>query len=40
MYLQFAVFKEGNSSLETKAVDLIECETADPHPACPSDSGE
>uniref|UniRef100_A0A8D2MCT6 Pro-epidermal growth factor n=1 Tax=Zonotrichia albicollis TaxID=44394 RepID=A0A8D2MCT6_ZONAL len=33
----FAVFKEGNSSLETKAVDLIECETADPHPACPSE---
>ncbi|KAL2304938.1 hypothetical protein Nmel_006898 [Mimus melanotis] len=36
----FAVFKEGNSSLETKAVDLIECETADPHPACPSESEE
>lgn len=40
MYLQFAVFKEGNSSLETKAVDLIGCETADPHPACPSESVE
>ncbi|XP_026703808.1 pro-epidermal growth factor isoform X2 [Athene cunicularia] len=32
---RFAVVKECNSSLETKAVDLIECETADPHPACP-----
>ncbi|NXK52707.1 EGF factor, partial [Chauna torquata] len=37
---QFAVVKECNSSLETKAVDLIECETADPHPACPSESEE
>ncbi|XP_061334549.1 pro-epidermal growth factor isoform X1 [Pezoporus flaviventris] len=34
---RFAVVKECNSSLETKAVDLIECETADPHPACPSE---
>ncbi|XP_063192732.1 pro-epidermal growth factor isoform X2 [Chroicocephalus ridibundus] len=34
---RFAVVKEGNSSLETKAVDLIECETTDPHPACPSE---
>ncbi|XP_015717481.1 pro-epidermal growth factor isoform X2 [Coturnix japonica] len=33
---QFVVVKECSSSLETKAVDLIECETADPHPACPS----
>ncbi|XP_042727987.1 pro-epidermal growth factor isoform X2 [Lagopus leucura] len=33
---QFAVVKECSSSLETKVVDLIECETADPHPACPS----
>ncbi|NXN33365.1 EGF factor, partial [Nycticryphes semicollaris] len=33
---QFSVVKERNSSLETKAVDLIECETTDPHPACPS----
>lgn len=40
MHLQFAVVKECNSSLETKAVDLIECETADPHPACPSEYGE
>ncbi|NXL31921.1 EGF factor, partial [Glaucidium brasilianum] len=32
---RFAVVKECNSSLETKAVDLIECETADPHPARP-----
>ncbi|OXB84838.1 UNVERIFIED_CONTAM: hypothetical protein H355_015960 [Colinus virginianus] len=30
---QFAVVKECSSSLEIKAVDLIECETADPHPA-------
>ncbi|XP_009067760.1 PREDICTED: pro-epidermal growth factor-like, partial [Acanthisitta chloris] len=37
---QFAVVKECNSSLETKAVDLIECEIADPHPACPSESVE
>ncbi|XP_054681478.1 pro-epidermal growth factor isoform X3 [Grus americana] len=34
---QLAVVKECNSSLETKAVDLIECETTDPHPACPSE---
>ncbi|XP_040453595.1 pro-epidermal growth factor [Falco naumanni] len=34
---QFVVVKECNSSLETKVVDLIECETADPHPACPSE---
>ncbi|KAF1483604.1 Pro-epidermal growth factor, partial [Pygoscelis antarcticus] len=34
---RFAVVKECNSSLETKAVDLIECETTDPHPACPSE---
>ncbi|NXI92150.1 EGF factor, partial [Psophia crepitans] len=34
---RFAVVKECNSSLETKAVDLIECETADPHPACLSE---
>ncbi|NXV13847.1 EGF factor, partial [Cepphus grylle] len=34
---RFAVVKEGNSSPETKAVDLIECETTDPHPACPSE---
>ncbi|KAM6071567.1 pro-epidermal growth factor isoform 2-T2 [Theristicus caerulescens] len=34
---QFVVVKECNSSLETKAVDLIECETTDPHPACPSE---
>ncbi|NXO55367.1 EGF factor, partial [Aramus guarauna] len=34
---QLAVVKECNSSLETKAVDLIECKTADPHPACPSE---
>ncbi|KAM9026597.1 pro-epidermal growth factor isoform 1-T1 [Ara ararauna] len=34
---RFAVVKECNSSLETKAVDLIECETADPRPACPSE---
>ncbi|XP_031452805.1 pro-epidermal growth factor [Phasianus colchicus] len=33
---RFAVVKECSSSLETKAVDLIECETGDPHPACPS----
>ncbi|KAM6361371.1 pro-epidermal growth factor [Alca torda] len=33
---RFAVVKEGNSSPETKAVDLIECETTDPHPTCPS----
>uniref|UniRef100_A0A803XP43 Pro-epidermal growth factor n=1 Tax=Meleagris gallopavo TaxID=9103 RepID=A0A803XP43_MELGA len=33
---RFVVVKECSSSLETKAVDLIECETADPHPACPS----
>ncbi|NXG64577.1 EGF factor, partial [Hemiprocne comata] len=32
---RFAVVKECNNSLETKAVDLIECETTDPHPACP-----
>ncbi|XP_032853723.2 pro-epidermal growth factor isoform X2 [Tyto alba] len=37
---RFAVVKECNSSLETKAVDLIECETADPHPACPSEYEE
>ncbi|NXM35088.1 EGF factor, partial [Oxyruncus cristatus] len=36
----FAVVKECNSSLETKVVDLIECETADPHPACPSESAK
>ncbi|OXB68169.1 hypothetical protein ASZ78_012267, partial [Callipepla squamata] len=30
---RFAVVKECSSSLEIKAVDLIECETADPHPA-------
>ena len=40
MYLQFAVVKECNGSLETEVVDLIECETADPHPACPSEYGE
>lgn len=40
MYLQCVVVKECSSSLETKAVDLIECETADPHPACPSEYGE
>lgn len=40
MYLQFAVVKECNSPLETKAVDLIGCETTDPHPACPSEYGE
>ncbi|XP_075607562.1 pro-epidermal growth factor isoform X2 [Balearica regulorum gibbericeps] len=34
---RLVVVKECNSSLETKAVDLIECETADPHPACPSE---
>ncbi|NXC12608.1 EGF factor, partial [Corythaeola cristata] len=34
---RFAVVKECNSSLETKEVDLIECETTDPHPACPSE---
>ncbi|XP_052630557.1 pro-epidermal growth factor isoform X4 [Harpia harpyja] len=34
---RFAVIKECNGSPETKAVDLIECETADPHPACPSE---
>ncbi|XP_029878402.1 pro-epidermal growth factor isoform X4 [Aquila chrysaetos chrysaetos] len=34
---RFAVIKECNSPPETKAVDLIECETADPHPACPSE---
>ncbi|XP_069638951.1 pro-epidermal growth factor isoform X5 [Haliaeetus albicilla] len=37
---RFAVIKECNSSPETKAVDLIECETADPHPACPSEYAE
>ncbi|KAI6069876.1 Epidermal growth factor [Aix galericulata] len=37
---RFAVVKEFNSPLETKAVDLIECETADPHPACPSEYEE
>ncbi|NXF04192.1 EGF factor, partial [Smithornis capensis] len=36
----FAVVKECNTSLETKVVDLIECEIADPHPACPSGSVE
>lgn len=35
--MQFAVVKECNSPLETKAVDLIGCETTDPHPACPSE---
>ncbi|NXX80875.1 EGF factor, partial [Urocolius indicus] len=34
---RIAFVKECNSSLETKAVDLIECETADPLPACPSE---
>ncbi|XP_065490993.1 pro-epidermal growth factor isoform X8 [Caloenas nicobarica] len=34
---RFAVVKECNTSLETKAVDLIGCETTDPHPACPSE---
>ncbi|KAK2519884.1 Egf [Columba guinea] len=34
---RFAVVKECNSPLETKAVDLIGCETTDPHPACPSE---
>ncbi|NXP02498.1 EGF factor, partial [Thinocorus orbignyianus] len=34
---RFAVVKECNSSLETKMVDLIECETTDPHPASPSE---
>lgn len=33
---RFAVVKECSSALETKVVDLIECETANPHPACPS----
>ncbi|KAM6429477.1 pro-epidermal growth factor [Rhynochetos jubatus] len=37
---RFAVVKECNSSLEAKAVDLIECETTDPHPACPSEYAE
>uniref|UniRef100_A0A8C3B4P4 Pro-epidermal growth factor n=1 Tax=Cairina moschata TaxID=8855 RepID=A0A8C3B4P4_CAIMO len=37
---RFAVVKECNSPPETKAVDLIECETADPHPACPSEYEE
>ncbi|KAM9193035.1 pro-epidermal growth factor isoform 1-T1 [Mergus octosetaceus] len=37
---RFAVVKECNSPPETKAVDLIECETADPHPACPSEYAE
>ncbi|KFU94504.1 Pro-epidermal growth factor [Chaetura pelagica] len=32
---QLVVVKECNSSLETKVADLIECETTDPHPACP-----
>lgn len=40
IYLQFAVVKECSSALETKVVDLIECETANPHPACPSQYGE
>lgn len=40
MYLQFAVVQECSSALETKVVDLIECETADPHPACPLQYGE
>ncbi|XP_053922285.1 pro-epidermal growth factor isoform X2 [Cuculus canorus] len=34
---RFVIVKEYNSSLETKVVDLIECETTDPHPACPSE---
>ncbi|NWI93532.1 EGF factor, partial [Pitta sordida] len=34
----FAIVKESNTPLETKVVDLIECETADPHPSCPSGS--
>ncbi|NXC51289.1 EGF factor, partial [Penelope pileata] len=33
---RFAVVKERSGSLETNTVDLIECETAAPHPACPS----
>uniref|UniRef100_A0A8V0XEN7 Pro-epidermal growth factor n=1 Tax=Gallus gallus TaxID=9031 RepID=A0A8V0XEN7_CHICK len=33
---RFAVVKECSSALETKVLDLIECETANPHPACPS----
>ncbi|NXF38451.1 EGF factor, partial [Nyctibius bracteatus] len=33
---RFAVVKECNGSLETEEVDLIECETTDLHPACPS----
>ncbi|NWY60779.1 EGF factor, partial [Chionis minor] len=37
---RFAVVQECNSSLETKAVDLIECETTDPQPACPSEYEE
>ncbi|NXN18751.1 EGF factor, partial [Indicator maculatus] len=37
---QFAVVKERSSSPEANVVDLIECETADPHPACPSECGE
>ncbi|XP_068259540.1 pro-epidermal growth factor isoform X2 [Nyctibius grandis] len=32
--------RECNGSLEAEAVDLIECETTDPHPACPSDNVE
>ncbi|NXH20184.1 EGF factor, partial [Bucco capensis] len=37
---QVVVVKECGSSLEAKVVDLIECETADPHPVCPSEDGE
>ncbi|XP_051474972.1 pro-epidermal growth factor isoform X2 [Apus apus] len=32
---QLVVVKECDSSLENKVADLIECETTDPHPACP-----
>ncbi|XP_062430858.1 pro-epidermal growth factor [Rhea pennata] len=34
---RFAVVKECNNSLETKAIDLTECQTADLHPACSSE---
>ncbi|KAM9381860.1 pro-epidermal growth factor [Phaethornis superciliosus] len=34
---RFAVVQECSRSLETQRVDLIECETTDPHPACPSE---
>ncbi|NWR72546.1 EGF factor, partial [Centropus unirufus] len=37
---RFVIVKECDSSPETKAVDLIECETTDPHPACSSEYGE